>query len=101
MRTKLIPTDWIVYRGRLRPEFPTVITEIRDANGEVIVKWQGFDGIKKRDVIRNARLLAAAPILLQALQDIIAECPNPKRPYGQKIVEIAEAAIKKAEGDSK
>ena len=35
--------------------------------------------------------------LLAALEDIIAEYPNPKLPYGIRIVEIARAAIKKAE----
>lgn len=32
-------------------------------------------------------------ILLKALREIIEECPNPKLPYGQKVVEIAKKAI--------
>ena len=39
--------------------------------------------------------------LLSALKDIIAECPNPKLPYGIRIVEIAQAAIEQAEGRDK
>jgi len=35
--------------------------------------------------------------LVAALKDIIEECLNPKLPYGIRIVEIARAAIAKAE----
>ncbi len=46
----------------------------------------------------NERLLKAAPDLLAALRAIVAECPNPKLPYGARVVEIARAAIARAEG---
>jgi hypothetical protein len=36
--------------------------------------------------------------LLDALREIIAECPDPKLPYGIRVVEIAKAAIEAAEG---
>jgi len=34
-------------------------------------------------------------LLVKTLQDIIEECPNPKLPYGKKIVALASAALKK------
>ncbi len=38
-------------------------------------------------------------VLLQALGEIINECPNPKLPYGIRIKEIALTAIKKNSND--
>jgi len=34
--------------------------------------------------------------LLKALEDIIAECPKPKLPYGKSVTAIARAAIASA-----
>jgi hypothetical protein len=42
--------------------------------------------------------LATVNDLYEALKAIIDECPNPKLPYGIKIVEIAQQALAKAEG---
>ena len=44
------------------------------------------------------KIVKAAPTMLEALKKIVSECPNPKLPYGVAIVEIAQAAIDKAEG---
>ena len=67
------PGPWSHYAARLRPQYPLRINEIHGPNGETIVKWSGFDGVsKKRTVTANARLIAAAPKLLAALQSIVA-----------------------------
>lgn len=46
----------------------------------------------------NANLIAAAPEMYEALKDIIDQCPMPTLPYGRKVVELAKAALAKAEG---
>ncbi len=46
----------------------------------------------------NAHMLAASKEMYEALKAIIEECPNPKLPYGTKVVEIARKALLKAEG---
>lgn len=50
------------------------------------------------DTVDDANLIAAAPEMYEALQAIIDECPNPKLPYGNRIVEIAKQALTKVEG---
>lgn len=45
----------------------------------------------------NACLIAGAKDTYKALKEIIEECPNPKLPYGKKVVEIAKEAIAKVE----
>jgi hypothetical protein len=53
--------------------------------------------------VSNAYLIAAAPTILAknqtlraALQDIIEQCPNPKTPYANAIVNIAREALKES-----
>lgn len=64
--TKHTPGPWKVYSAPLRPNFPTPIIEVQDAEGTPIVKWGGFDGCDqpKGRVAANARLIASAPDLL-------------------------------------
>lgn len=71
--TKHTPGPWKHYTAPLRPQFPTIIHEIQDADGEAIVKWGGFDGVDqpKRTVIANARLIAAAPDLLAFAETVV------------------------------
>lgn len=41
------PTPWRVWTGKLRPQFPTYIIEIVDANDQTVLPWKTFDGMKK------------------------------------------------------
>lgn len=63
------PGPWRYYSGKLRPQFSTLIHEIRDQDGNAIVKWGGFDGVNLplQQISANAQLIAAAPDLLAAL----------------------------------
>jgi hypothetical protein len=69
--SKHTPGPWKVYKARLRPEFPVVITEIQDEQGNAIIKWQGFDGMKKKVIAANATLISAAPDLMEACKSMI------------------------------
>jgi hypothetical protein len=106
---KHTPKRWKVYRGRLRPQFPMIITEIHDEQGNVIVRWQGFDGMKKKVVAINASILAAAPDLLGACEMWMkynSECfgqtpvPDPvlRADYRKKAIELSTIAISKTKG---
>ena len=70
MTTQHTPGPWHVYTGRLRKQFPTPIIEVQDAKGRSIVPWPGFDScdLPKKERFANARLIAAAPVLLAALK---------------------------------
>jgi hypothetical protein len=53
------------------------------------------------EVWANARLIAAAPEMLAALEQCAIACRNPSRvPDMRSVVYAAEAAIRKARGDS-
>lgn len=69
---KHTPGPWSYRKQKLRSQFAAVIIEIKDAAGQTIVHWSGFDGLrqKKSEIIANARLIAASPRMLQALQCI-------------------------------
>lgn len=66
------------------------------------------DGPRNVERVANARLTAAAPDLLAALQALVAELDGPGKPYSSDsyapphFIETAKAAIAKAtNGDSK
>ena len=101
---KHTPGPWKFYKGKLRPKFSQVmIIEIRDKTGKSIVKWTGFDGVNlpKKEIEANARLMAAAPELLEALKTLITaldNCPGEFN-YPAKIEDMARAVIAKAKGE--
>lgn len=56
-------------------------------------------GPHKQDLIANARLIAAAPLLYEALKDIAGTDPVDAALDPQRAVRIARAAIKAVEGE--
>lgn len=66
--TKFTPGPWRLHRPENR------ILEIRGAEEEVVVHWQGFDaaGTSIPTTVANAHLLAAAPEMKEALELLYA-----------------------------
>ncbi len=95
------PGPWSHYAARLRPQYPLRINEIHGPNGETIVRWSGFDGVgKKRTVTANARLLAAAPDLLAALDEIVSYNGGAESALNDEyVMDRARTAITKATGE--
>lgn len=67
-----------------------------------MMNWQTFavrvsngesPEVKSGDILD---LLHSRDVALQALKDIVAECPRPTRPYGKRVVEIAKTAVRGA-----
>jgi hypothetical protein len=92
--SKHTPGPWRVFAA------PTAI--FAEGRKEV-VHWSGFDSSDfQKDIKANARLIAAAPELLEACKKTIELfCTLPNQRYSGLIVacaEIVEAAIQKAEG---
>ncbi|MBL8644018.1 MAG: hypothetical protein JNK21_08785 [Rhodospirillaceae bacterium] len=55
------PGPWSVYVGQLRPQFPTRIVCVRDANGKEVMPWGGFDQMRfltHREKVALARAIA-------------------------------------------
>lgn len=72
-------------------------------NDDCFVEWYGMDGVFKADRIEDARLIAAAPDLLEALEwamDRIGYCQRTgaNNKYCDQ-VDKANAAISKARGE--
>lgn len=65
------PGPWHVYHAPLRPPpFNHMIIEVQDADGAAVVQWGGFDfsGRLKKTHLANAKLMAAAPMMLKMMK---------------------------------
>jgi hypothetical protein len=52
---------WSVYKGRLRPEFPSRIVEVHDARGRAVLPWGAFDHLMTfREKVRLAETIVKA-----------------------------------------
>lgn len=51
-----------VYSGKLRPQFPTKIIEVLDANGRIVIKWTGLEA----DEFSHTELLATMKKIVRA-----------------------------------
>lgn len=77
---------------------------IEDANNNCVIAPSyafGINGLKDKQAMVNARLIAAAPILLAALEEIAASSPSDcadEHEYHQAMRNIARGAILKATG---
>ena len=94
--TKHTPAPW-------KAEFDEAVS-VRSEDGSRIctINWlRGRHGLKGRidgdEGNANARLIAAAPDLLETLKQIKRE--NQHYNFGSKLVRIVDAAIAKAEGE--
>lgn len=62
---------WKVYHAALRRQFSgNKIIEVQSDHGEAVVAWAGFDNSDrlKKTHLANARLIAAAPTMLQMMK---------------------------------
>lgn len=88
------PGPWTHYNAKLRPQFSVRVNEIHGPNGEVIVQWGGFDAAdgKKPEIKANARLIAAAPDLLDLANDIVSNVILAGTEIGQRAQELIAKA---------
>lgn len=81
-----------------------ILTDILDADGEVVARceWEPGSTVERQaELEANARLIAAAPEMLEALRALVEEHFAPRYGTGEKRAadwERARAAITKAEG---
>ena len=111
METKHTPGPWRVgFRDHSGPDTITTVKEHKtQTSGRLpdtiaVVRW-GCDCCKGTSPLNdtelaNARLIAAAPELLDICQKIKAYFHNPQAFDTEKLGELLEAAIAKAEGQS-
>ena len=62
-------------------------------------QWQEMNALadeREAQHYENERKLAAFPALVEALESIIAECPDPQTGYALAVVSIAQVALTKA-----
>ena len=78
------------------PHSPTDI--VVDGNTMVATAREGLNGITRDQAIANARLIAAAPLMLEALQQIASK--DYGNAYAKGCADIARAAIAAAIGDA-
>jgi len=63
-------------------------------DGVTIFAWPEYSGTPDEEILANMALGAAAPELLEALENLLAECPEAWSRHG------AQAAIAKARGEA-
>ncbi len=96
MTTNHTPGPWVIQRSRtIRPNYAWVCGQDWHELATVVVRSPGD---KKDDAtgLANARLIAAAPDLLAALEELCL-APNKHRP--EEYWNAARAAIAKAKGE--
>ena len=95
---------WTHYSDKLRRRFKSspVIHEIHGPNNERVITWGGTDGcdLPKPTINANCNLIAAAPELLEALEQLAGA--HFTLDYLQKnaAIRAARAAIAKAKGEN-
>ena len=104
MSSKHTPGPWSAYVDRSTKTIAVDIGPDPHGGRPCIVDWTGFDGcdLPLNQRIANARLIAAAPDLLEALKDMLnAENTYPYGGMSESeiaAIQKARAAIAKAEG---
>lgn len=97
---KHTPGPWRVYNKPLRRYLSNSrIIEIHAPNN-VIVNWQGFDSLPglKKQKLANARLIAAAPELLDGIRKARAVAASPQSFDLEEVERDFAALIAKAQG---
>lgn len=100
METKFTPGPWVIQKERLDDEMGI-------ANGDFEITLE--DGTETRGYIalvngynesNNAALIAAAPDLYAALEQLLSECHSDKVCIGYAGIDMAIDALKKARGEN-
>jgi hypothetical protein len=110
------PGPWVLTIKPAEHDADFTVAEIEQPRA---VKYRGavtrlqsaehIDGIGKDELIANARLIAAAPDMLEALKELLTDCPDETFRTGQALrrdqaaalngaILMAKDAIAKAEG---
>ena len=79
----------------IRKENESFISISAENHYSLIDTWAIDEGISKEQMQANARLIAAAPELLEALRDMVSD----RKCLSEATVNFARAAIAKATGD--
>lgn len=108
--SKHTPGPWKIWDGWGSRKFaPVVVDCIFEVDGKFVGNCICHVASTNENAVSNAHLIAAAPELLEALEDILSgwryirQDPNHKALYGvgwDRAQEKAEAAIAKAKGET-
>jgi hypothetical protein len=105
MGAKHTPGPWTAVEDELVPERGCIYVEAKDTFGssdmETIAEAYKLNSFDTEQQEANARLIAAAPTMLEALRAVVGAL-GPLKPTQEtlKSYQLAEAAIAKAEGRS-
>lgn len=91
--------EWIVKDSETKTAYNVIGTALggkyKIARSPYCVDTRGYS-YDKKEALDNAKLISAAPDLLESLKRFIAFADKYKRDYESSMVEQAKAAIKKA-----
>lgn len=101
METKHTKGKWVIYPGLNSFEFPGIEAIHESGNFSIVCVGNDFEGVQGRnkdEIQANAKLIAAAPDLLEALQELYDFTNNyfGGSPAGKFARNTAFKAIKKA-----
>lgn len=95
---KHTPGPWRIELGRYG--VPRAIRGPESAEFRNIINWNGLSSPSRPESVANARLIAAAPDLLEALEMLADPMRTPTDGDPSVLREFARAAIAKAKGES-
>jgi len=99
VKTQHTPGPWEI-DGFYQGAFEVIAPKASVTRGRLVICSRGQHELREREFQANARLIAAAPDLLEALKEFVGAVDAGTTFADSSVVDVARAAIAKARGEA-